>query len=442
MAFFLARLLLGWTFALPIHLFEAVRPADALRSSTAKSKEHVWVILPVMAGWAVGSMVVSGLTLGFVGLVGRSILPMLGGSVTLLVMIIGILVLLWGAANLIVTLLSASSFALLIVRLYDRMDVAAGTTWPAETLEPIESGSGLRLSRGKFMAGVAATTLVALILGAGLLDSIRLDDDVLVIAHRGAAGAAPENTMASFERAIADGTDYVELDVQENADGEVVVIHDSDLMKIGGVNLKIWDATGEQLRDIDVGSWFSPEFSGERVPTLEQVLELCKGRARVNIELKYYGRDESLEERVVEIVERTGMESQIVVMSLKYGGVQRVRQLRPNWTLGLLTAKAVGDLTRLDADFLAVHAGLATARFVRSAHKRGKQIYAWTVNDPVQMFLLMNRGVDGLITDEPALARSVIEQRAELNAVERLMVELSVWFGVKPEQSSPETDAD
>ena len=117
---------------------------------------------------------------------------------------------------------------------------------------------------------------------------------------------APENTLAAVEVALAAATDWVEIDVQETADGEVVVLHDSDLKKVAGVDLKIWDATWEDLQEIDVGSFFSPEFSDQRVPKLEEVLALCRGRAGVVIELKYYGHQVRLEERVAEIVDRIG----------------------------------------------------------------------------------------------------------------------------------------
>lgn len=444
MAVVLIRLLLGWTFALPLVLFESARPVDALKRSTEESKGRLGTILPVMVGWAGGTTLFSSFALGAVGLLGRSVLPSLAGSVNLLVLVMGGLVLLWSAVNLAVTLVSVSAFALLIVRLYDFFGLSkdARRVW-AEIphLSEADAGTGWRLTRKKLLVGTVLAAVVAAIVGTVLVDSIRLDDDVLVTAHRGAAGAAPENTLAAFERAIADGADFVELDVQETADGQVVVIHDSDLMKIGRTNLKIWDATVEQLQDIDIGSWFSPEFRDERIPALEQVLLLCKGRVRVNIELKYYGHDERLEERVVEIVERTGMESQIVVMSLKYDAIQKVRKLRPDWTLGLLTATAVGDLTRLDVDFLAVHTGLARPSFVRAAHKSGKKVFAWTVNDPIMMATMIGRGIDSLITDEPAVAREVIQELSEMNPVERLMVELSLFFGVEPRQAGPETDA-
>ena len=140
------------------------------------------------------------------------------------------------------------------------------------------------------------------------------------------------------------------------------------------------------------------------------------------IELKYYGHDIALAQRAVDIVEGLAQAGNVVAMSLEYDQVRRMRELRPQWTLGLLTAKAVGDLTTVDADFLAVNAGIATRAFVRRAHARGKKVYVWTINDPVQMFRMLNLGVDGLITDEPAIARWVIERRRQLSTVERLLV--------------------
>jgi len=117
------------------------------------------------------------------------------------------------------------------------------------------------------------------------------------------------------------------------------------------------------------------------VPLLREVLERARGRGKVMIELKYYGHDENLEQRVVDLVEELGQAGSVVVMSLEYDQVRRMRALRPDWTLGLLTAKAVGDLTALDADYLAVNAGLASRGFVHRAHGRGKKVYVWTIND-------------------------------------------------------------
>ena len=116
-------------------------------------------------------------------------------------------------------------------------------------------------------------------------------------------------------------------------------------------------------------------------------------------------------------------------MSLKYDAVSIIRSLRPDWKVGLLSATAIGDLSNLDTDFLAVATGMVSAGFVRRAHNAGKQVFAWTVNDPVSMSRMMSLGVDGIITDEPEMARKVLADRAELSSVERLLIHTALLFG-------------
>ena len=265
--------------------------------------------------------------------------------------------------------------------------------------------------------------------GAALIGDIQTEDKTAIVAHRGAAGKAPENTLAAVQRAIEDKADWVEVDVQETADGEVVVIHDSDFMKLAGNKVKVWEATLAQIGDIDIGSWFDPSFSAERVPTLSKVLEAARGKAKVVIELKYYGHDQKLEQRVVDVVEAAGMVNETAIMSLKYDAVSKIRSLRPDWKIGLLSATAIGDLSNLDTDFLAVATGMVSAGFVRRAHDAGKQVFAWTVNDPVSMSRMISLGVDGIITDEPEMARRVLADRAELSTVERLLIHTALLFG-------------
>jgi len=230
---------------------------------------------------------------------------------------------------------------------------------------------------------------------------------------------------------LSDRADWVEIDVQETADGEVVVAHDSDFMKLAGVGLKVWDATLADLADIDIGSWYDPAYAGERTPTLRQVLEAAKDRGKVLIELKYYGHDVELEPRVARIVRETGMSADVAVMSLKIAGVRKMQALRPGWPHGILAATALGDLSALDAEFLAVNTGQVSLNLIRRTHAQGKKLYVWTVDDPVTMVRMISMGVDGLITDEPALARRVMEARNRLTAPERLMLWLSDQLRLK-----------
>jgi glycerophosphoryl diester phosphodiesterase len=187
-----------------------------------------------------------------------------------------------------------------------------------------------------------------------------------------------------------------------------VVVHDSDFMKLAKNDLKVWDGTLAQIQAIDIGSWFSSDFSDERVPLLKDVLKAAKGKAKVVIELKYYGHDQHLEQRVIDIVEEMDMVNDTAIMSLKYERIQKVRKLRPDWTIGLLSAQVLGNMNAIDTDFLAVNASMAKPAFIRTSQEAGKKVFVWTVNDKMSMFKLMSLGVDGIITDEPALARRVI----------------------------------
>ena len=275
------------------------------------------------------------------------------------------------------------------------------------------------------LGGTAAALGGGLCLGDTLAERVSAERNVEIIAHRGASVARPENTMAAIEQALVEGADWVEVDVQESADGEVVVVHDSDFMKLAGVDLKVWDATMADLAEIDIGSGFDPVYAGERTPTLREVLLAAKGRGKVLIELKYYGHDVALESRVAAIVEETGMSADVGVVSLKMPGVRKMHALRPGWPHGILAATAVGDLAALDADFLAVNTGQVSLGLVRRTHAQGRKLYAWTVDDPVTMARLISMGVDGLITNKPALARQVMKARNRLSAPERLLLWLS-----------------
>jgi glycerophosphoryl diester phosphodiesterase len=287
-----------------------------------------------------------------------------------------------------------------------------------------------RLSIPVLAIGTAIAVGFGVIFGAVLLDRIESDGTVLIVAHRGSAGARPENTVASIEQAVEDGADWVEIDVQETADGQVVVVHDSDFMKLAGVDIKVWDATMEDLAEIDIGSWFDPQFADQRTPTLANALEIVRDRSRLLIELKYYGHNEELESRVVDIVETAEMQDQVATMSLKYPLVQTMKTLRPDWPAGVLAATSVGDLTGLEGDFIAVSAAQATSRLVRATRSADKKLLVWTVNDPVQMSAMITLGVDGLITDEPALAKAVLQQRAEMNVAEKMALFLVDRLGL------------
>jgi len=425
MLFVLVRKLLAWSLALPLILFSDVTPADSFAKSETLAKGHKNQILKSFALWAFGAVLLSALTLGTVHFLGAQLIPLFNDSLKVLIVLVGALVAVLFLANVFVTTFTSSSFAALVTILSERY----GATIHTSAMRVKEKGTGLNLTTGKITLILMTAVIGAVLVGIWLLKDIQTEDSVEIISHRGAAGMAPENTMASIKQAIKDGTDWVEIDVQETKDGEVVVIHDSDFMKISNVPTKVWEGTLNELRQIDVGSWFDPKFSEQRLPTLEEVLLEAKGKAKVLIELKYYGHDEQLEQRVIDVVEKAGMSQNVALMSLKAEGVKKARALRPEWTTGLLLSKAIGDISKMDVDFLAINMSMMKPNFVKRAHKAGKKVYIWTANDPVSMTSMISLGVDGIITDEPAMVHNVLTQRAKLGTVERLLLHTTVLLG-------------
>ncbi len=431
MAIILVSKLLAWSMALPLVLFANITPAKSFAESEHLTTGHKYKLIKVLAISILLSVILGVILMATIFQLGTWLVPNFFDSISLLVPVLGGFVALWMFGNFLVTTFTVSSLAYVIATYYERY-YSNEHSPNLSSIARQQTTQGMELSAPKIALALAAVVVIAVLVGHRLMNSIQISNTVTIVAHRGAAAKAPENTLASIRQAINDKADWVEIDVQETIDGEVVVIHDSDFMKLAGIDLKVWNGTLGQIRDIDIGSWFDQKFSTERVPTLVEVLEEAKGKAGVVIELKYYGHDQQLEQRVVDIVEQLGMANEVAIMSLKYEGIQKIRTLRPDWTIGLLSAKAIGNLASLDVDFLAVAQGMATPGFVRRSHEQGKQVFVWTINDAVSLSRMMSLGVDGVITDEPALAREVIAERVDLNPAERLLMHTAVLFG-KPE---------
>ena len=434
LAYLLLRLISGWFFSLPLVLFENISPAKALAESSERTKNYRFKLFKWIGCWALLMLALSAILSFLVIWMGRLIVPGMSDSLPLLTLTIGIILLFWLLTNLLVNLLGTTSFAVMLFNLYRQYGVQDPLhITPLGHKQKTQTKANYQLSKNKLLLGSIIGIALSTVIGLGTLADVQFVDHAAVIAHRGASASAPENTLAAVKQAIIEQADWVEIDVQEIADGEVVLFHDSDFMKLANIDLKIWHASKKDLTQIDIGSHFDPRFNSELVPTLRQVLATAKGKIRVIIELKYYGHDHQLEQRVADIVEAEEMQANIIIMSLKGDKVQKMKALRPEWQVGLLTSAAFGNLSNTKADFLAVNVGLATRAFIHAAHNNGKQVFAWTVNDAPTMSTLIGRGVDGLITDKPAVARMVLQHRANMPAIGRLILELSEILGVSPE---------
>lgn len=241
-------------------------------------------------------------------------------------------------------------------------------------------------------------------------------DRPLNFAHRGASHEAPENTLAAFLLAAELGADGIELDVQLSKDGEVVVIHDFVLETTTNGQGPVGDRTLAELKELDAGSSYDPVFSGQRIPTLEEVIEAVGRQLLLNIELKTKSkRDDALSRAVVRIVEEHHLLDRIIVSSFNPLALRQVRNLNPWIPLGLLYSPDQPMFLRrpwsrhlLRPEALHPHHSIVDKPYVRWAKEQGYRIHTWTVDDPGRMWQLMRQGVDIIITNQPDQLRQVL----------------------------------
>ena len=234
---------------------------------------------------------------------------------------------------------------------------------------------------------------------------------VEVIAHRGASGAAPENTMAAFRRAAELGADRVELDVQLSRDGRLVVFHDATLGRTAPGTGPVSAHDASTLARLDAGSWFSPRFAGEPVPLLEEVLDWSAGRMPLNVEIKVAGDDAHalrLARETATLVEARGLAAETVLSSFHSVAVAEAARTCPSCEVALLWGGRDGDPLALAerAGARALHVALRglSAELVAEAHGRGWPVRVYTINDREGLERVLESGADALFTDHPERA--------------------------------------
>lgn len=237
----------------------------------------------------------------------------------------------------------------------------------------------------------------------------------LVYAHRGARDVAPENTLAAFRAAIAAGADGVECDITRCATGEIVIIHDDTLDRTTNGNGKVQDTPFNDLRRLDAGAWFVKAFAGECIPTLVELLDLAQNMIKVNIEIKgMSAKDDGIEVKVAEMVRRRSMQDSVIISSFNHWALKRMHQADAELGCALLYTLS-SPKTALERELhilnlVAVHPvhTIIDQDYVDWAHQQGYLVNVWTVNELADMEKMILLGVDGIITDHPALLHRLL----------------------------------
>jgi glycerophosphoryl diester phosphodiesterase len=238
----------------------------------------------------------------------------------------------------------------------------------------------------------------------------------IVLGHRGASAEAPENTMAAFRLALAQGADGFELDVWRCRSGEVVVLHDADARRTTGVPFHVARTPWSELRRLDAGSWKSPSYAGERLPLLGDVLDAFRS-AVVNVELKSDGRaDPRLAFAVAAAVRDHDAADRVVVSSFDLVLLAAFRAAAPRVRAGALFGADQRWRPRVIAAGLlgaaALHPehALVTPERAAAWRARGWALNVWTVDDPHAIAALCSAGIDGVISNVPGRAREAVRR--------------------------------
>jgi glycerophosphoryl diester phosphodiesterase len=420
-----AYLYVRWVFALCIVLLERRTPILALALSAERTRGIRWRIAWVLLGWQGIGVLLQLLVLGGFRLVGGWMLEGAGHSPRMVLPTVLTLVALHGVVAAGVSALVVVIHCLLILRMYVHRGLRLGLLQPehwADSLEVAPAGQP-RSRLGLLEWGVAAVVLAGALVLLSLTFSCNLDDQVEVQAHRGHSTAAPQNTLAAFQKAIEVGADWAELDVQLTADGEVIVLHDRDLKQVTGDPRRPGELALADLQRLRVRlKQFVGRYDDEHIPTLREVLRLAKGNIKLNIELKPYGRDAGLAAKVVALIKEYGFEQDCLVASLYAESLEEVKKHDKDLKRAMIIARSVGDITRMDVDYLEIEKSLATDALLRKAHRLGKKVFVWTVDNQKDMERYLDRGVDSIITNNPELLLRLRGERRDLGDSARLLL--------------------
>ena len=238
-----------------------------------------------------------------------------------------------------------------------------------------------------------------------------------VIAHRGFSGRAPENTVAAIREAIAIGADMAEIDITLTADERVVVIHDETLQRTTNGSGNVAEHDFEEIRSLDAGSWFAPQFAGEKVPTLGEVLDLVKGQILLNVEIKSEAADRGISDKVAAAIKERGMTDQVIVSSFSPAALEQMRAVAPEIRTAVLFnpelqrgQDPVEIVRGLGASAFNIRGSRLKAKMLRSCREHGIPVGVYTVDKPRKMKQWEKKGIDAIFTNHPDRLIEVLEK--------------------------------
>lgn len=242
-------------------------------------------------------------------------------------------------------------------------------------------------------------------------------DDFILIAHKGASGYAPENTLPALIKAMELGANYLEIDVHQSRDSQIIVIHDSDVDRTTDGSGSVDNMTIAELKQLDAGSWFDPKFAGTTIPTLQEVIDVINSNVNLIIEVKVGSEHyPGIEENIVSLVKQNKVESQVILKSFSIDILKRFQSLAPEIPrlyvfvlhfpgINLTLDKWINFIdiyeNPADVQMFQAHSWFIDKSMIEETHAQSLKIIAWNVNTLEEIEAMLHLGVDGIETDYP-----------------------------------------
>lgn len=412
-------LYLRWVLSIPLLLLERLGPRDALRRSSQYVQGQRLTAMSALILGLVGLALIPIVVTWLFQAMGSQILTTLPEKMGVLMPVTLGFIALYILFTLAAAFVGMAAYSMLIYGVYRQ---ATGHHRHSTNQKLPKKASPLAWTAELLIITLAVTQAWF------VLQSFDHRDDVSITAHRGSAFKAPENTMSAINQAIADGADYVEVDIRLTADGVPVLWHDTNMRRVFGLDAKISDITLEQARARDAGSWFGPEFKNERIATLEQVIATTRGKAHLYLDLKPDPDSPQLIREVVRMLQRLDAVENTVIAAAEWHVLAEARRLDPSLKTSLLAQFIVGPLWKQNFDILGLRQNRVTPATVARTHQAGNELHVWTVNTPKAMSRFIDMGVDNIITDRPAVLAALLERRRALTDAELLVIKLRNWL--------------
>lgn len=429
----LTRIFIRWLFAVPSCVLAGQSWPDALRASAELTQGRMRQIVGVAIAWQIAQFVALAAITFALAWASEIMLDQFAGArlPTLLIAVAFLLVVNSVALGMTTGLFTVSLVFALTV-LYLQAAQQSGGRLGLNFARAQETEPSVAIAAGRRWALVCAGIMIVSLVGTtihagGLAKLFNKRQIVEVTAHRAGPPTEPENTLPALEEGIAAGAQWAEIDVQRTKDDVIVLVHDRDLRRLAGVARDVHDMTYEELRSARIRAAANREVTAP-VPTLAEVIAAARGKIGLNIELKVYGNDPGLSAAVVELVKRLDFAKHAVITSLDHNSLRAVREVDRTIPIGLIVATSLGDLTRLDVDFLSVNQRRIDLRFMTRARSRRMRVYAWTVDDRESMLRLSSLGVGNLITDDPRKAVEVVAWYNGLTDAELVLLRFREWL--------------